>query len=320
MADRNNWERERMREHGGHEADRENWGRGRENWRPEDRDREREFQAGGEEQNRGWGREYRGREEGRGEGRWNEERGYQAESDQRRQGSRGYDVQRVYEGSRGGYQGTRGYEGSRGNEGYQGEDYRGSESNRGEGYRGNEGYGGGQGHGGGAYRGDYGPGAFTRQFRGGTEYFGTGQRGYGTTWGGQGGGSSSYSGGESGYTGGIGTYGEQGRYAGRGPKGYQRSDDRIREDICERLTQHPEIDAVEIDIRVENGEVTLTGTVERRDEKRRAEDVAEGVSGVKDVHNQLRTGQPQGAIAGQGTTGSQANKSETGSGTAVKNK
>ena len=48
-------------------------------------------------------------------------------------------------------------------------------------------------------------------------------------------------------------------------RGYQRSDDRIREDVCERLTQHPEINAEEIEIQVKGGEVTLTGTVERRE-------------------------------------------------------
>ena len=96
----------------------------------------------------------------------------------------------------------------------------------------------------------------------------------------------------------MGSYGESGRYAGRGPKGYQRSDDRIREDVCEHLTHHPEIDASEIDVQVKNGEVTLTGTVERREMKRMAEEVAEGASGVKEVHNQLRM-QQQATYAGQ---------------------
>lgn len=79
-----------------------------------------------------------------------------------------------------------------------------------------------------------------------------------------------------------------GPHAGRGPRGYQRSDERIREDVCERLTQHGEIDARDIDVRVANGEVTLQGTVHNRDDKRRAEDVAESVSGVREVQNQLR--------------------------------
>jgi hypothetical protein len=79
-----------------------------------------------------------------------------------------------------------------------------------------------------------------------------------------------------------------GRFSGRGPKGYRRSDDRIREDVSEELTRHGEIDASEIDIKVENGEVTLTGKVGDRQQKRLAEDLAERCSGVSDVHNQLK--------------------------------
>ena len=37
-----------------------------------------------------------------------------------------------------------------------------------------------------------------------------------------------------------------------------------------------------------NGEVTLVGVVRERPEKRMAEDAAEQVSGVREVHNQLR--------------------------------
>jgi osmotically-inducible protein OsmY len=80
----------------------------------------------------------------------------------------------------------------------------------------------------------------------------------------------------------------RGQFAGRGPKGWQRSDDRIREDINERLTDHPDIDASEIEVQVTRGEVTLTGEVGDRDTKRLAEDIAERVSGVRDVHNQVR--------------------------------
>jgi osmotically-inducible protein OsmY len=79
-----------------------------------------------------------------------------------------------------------------------------------------------------------------------------------------------------------------GRFYGRGPKGYRRSDERIREEVSEELYRHPEIDAGEIEIQVQNGEVTLTGKVEDRHQKRLAEDLAERVSGVSDVHNQLK--------------------------------
>lgn len=82
-----------------------------------------------------------------------------------------------------------------------------------------------------------------------------------------------------------------GQFTGRGPKGYRRSDERIQEDICERLTRHPDIDASEIEIRVKDGEVTLTGTVDQRHCKRMAEDIAENISGVRDVRNEIRVQQ-----------------------------
>lgn len=78
-----------------------------------------------------------------------------------------------------------------------------------------------------------------------------------------------------------------GRYSGVGPRGYQRSDDRIKEDVNDRLTWHGYIDASDIDVGVDDGVVTLKGTVEDRRQKRLAEDIADGVSGVQDVQNQL---------------------------------
>ncbi|MGH7962139.1 MAG: BON domain-containing protein [Candidatus Binatia bacterium] len=79
-----------------------------------------------------------------------------------------------------------------------------------------------------------------------------------------------------------------GQHAGRGPKGYQRSDERIKEEVCDRLTQHPAIDASELEVEVKNREVTLKGTVDRRAEKHLAENLAESVSGVMEIHNQIR--------------------------------
>src|SRR5947199_3867565 len=80
----------------------------------------------------------------------------------------------------------------------------------------------------------------------------------------------------------------EGPHAGRGPKGYQRSNERIHEEVCEVLTRHGHVDARDIEIRVEDGEVTLEGTVGSRREKRLAEEAVENLSGVKDVHNHLR--------------------------------
>lgn len=80
----------------------------------------------------------------------------------------------------------------------------------------------------------------------------------------------------------------RGRHAGKGPKGYRRSDERIREEVCERMRAHPELDATECEVEVQGGEVTLKGTVASRREKRLAEDCCEDVPGVDDVHNQMR--------------------------------
>lgn len=77
-------------------------------------------------------------------------------------------------------------------------------------------------------------------------------------------------------------------FRGIGPRNYARSDDRIREDVCDELSDDGEIDAREIDIEVKDREVTLTGTVPDRYMKHRAEDIADSCRGVKDVHNRIR--------------------------------
>jgi osmotically-inducible protein OsmY len=84
------------------------------------------------------------------------------------------------------------------------------------------------------------------------------------------------------------TYNRREDYTGRGPKNYRRPDERILEDVSDRLTDDAMVDASDITVEVNAGEVTLSGTVRDRDQKRRAEDLAERVSGVKDVINALR--------------------------------
>jgi len=81
-------------------------------------------------------------------------------------------------------------------------------------------------------------------------------------------------------------------HRGRGPRNYTRSDERIREDVGDRLTDDPFVDASEIEVAVAGGEVTLSGTVTRRADRRRAEDLAEDVSGVRHVQNNIRV-QPE---------------------------
>ncbi|HEX5654750.1 MAG TPA: BON domain-containing protein [Chitinophagaceae bacterium] len=94
---------------------------------------------------------------------------------------------------------------------------------------------------------------------------------------------------------------------GKGPKGYQRSDDRIKEDINDELTDNDYIDASDIEVKVENCNVILTGTVESRDEKHRAEDIAENVLGVQNVENRLRVNSERSSSStGAGTSGQSA--------------
>lgn len=81
----------------------------------------------------------------------------------------------------------------------------------------------------------------------------------------------------------------QGGFYGKGPKGYTRSDDRIREDVCDRLSEDDELDASDISVTVSGGEVTLEGNVPDRRSKHRAEDICDSIAGVRDVHNHLRT-------------------------------
>ena len=95
-----------------------------------------------------------------------------------------------------------------------------------------------------------------------------------------------------GYSGSFGTAGEHSarqelvRPKNRGPK-FTRSDSRIREDICERLSDDDAIDASEVTVEVKDGLVTLTGTVQHRAMKHRIEDLAAETRGVKDVENRL---------------------------------
>ena len=81
-------------------------------------------------------------------------------------------------------------------------------------------------------------------------------------------------------------------HRGRGPAGYTRSDDRICEDANDALTDDWGVDARDVTLTVANGEVTLDGTVPSREQKRRAEDVVDDLSGVKHVQNNLRVKEP----------------------------
>jgi hypothetical protein len=113
------------------------------------------------------------------------------------------------------------------------------------------------------------------------------------------------------------SYGEssaQGRYSGVGPKGYKRSPERLKEQVCDRLEENGELDASEIEVKMEqDGTVTLTGSVENRYMKRIAEDIAGSVTGVSDVSNQLKVRSRNGEQGGyrQETYSSESSGSES---------
>jgi hypothetical protein len=71
----------------------------------------------------------------------------------------------------------------------------------------------------------------------------------------------------------------------RGPKGYKRADERIREDICELLTRRHDLDVGDVTVDVEDGHVVLEGTVSERRMKHAIEDIAAATLGVVDVDN-----------------------------------
>jgi hypothetical protein len=103
-------------------------------------------------------------------------------------------------------------------------------------------------------------------------------------------------------------------YRGYGPKGYMRSDRRIEEDMNDRLTEDSQVDASEIEASVQDGEVTLSGTVDSKAARRRAEDIADEVSGVSYIQNNLRVRQQGGAGPAHASKSSLAAASEATSG------
>ncbi len=81
---------------------------------------------------------------------------------------------------------------------------------------------------------------------------------------------------------------QSGPFRGYGPRTYRKSDARLHEDVCEILTDDDQLDASHIEVSAADGIVTLTGTVNSNEDRRRAEDLSAHCSGVLDVHNQLK--------------------------------
>jgi osmotically-inducible protein OsmY len=74
----------------------------------------------------------------------------------------------------------------------------------------------------------------------------------------------------------------------RRPKGYVRPDIRIYEEVCEALSNRTDIDVSEIEVTIEQGIITLAGTVTSRRAKLLAEALAGDVPGVVEIDNRLR--------------------------------
>jgi hypothetical protein len=122
------------------------------------------------------------------------------------------------------------------------------------------------------------------------------------------------------FAGGHGGYGERSApeqrfpsssHAGKGPKGYRRADDRILEDVNQALERHPRVDASEIEVSCQSGEITLRGSVDSREAKRLAEQCIEDLPGVKDVRNELRVQQAGTAMQRDERTGRRGDRSES---------
>jgi hypothetical protein len=80
----------------------------------------------------------------------------------------------------------------------------------------------------------------------------------------------------------------EGPARGHAPRNYRRSDEHVREEVCEALAAHGDLDVSDVEVEVDGGDVILRGTVRSRWAKFYAEDLAAGILGVRDVVNELR--------------------------------
>ena len=254
--------------------------------RPRPRPGWRDENRGNENLDRGFGLGAQGDDQRRG---WRQGSDYYGNRDER-YGRGGQD-----------YSGQRGY----GDRDYGGEPWRGGESWRGEQWR-DEGQ---------SYGADYdrSRGTFGSNYGSSSDYgvgnegsrgeFGSGGYGRDMDYGRRGAFGYGGYGGMGGAETGSSAHGAEEQFRGRGPRGYRRSDERIREDICDMLTDDPYLDASNIEVTVKECEVTLSGTVNSREDKRRAEDLIERISGVRDVHNTMRVSSEQRGTTEQRTSG-----------------
>lgn len=77
-------------------------------------------------------------------------------------------------------------------------------------------------------------------------------------------------------------------FRGRGPKGWKRTDEKIKEEVCLALQNSLEVDPSRLEVDVEEGCVTLKGEISSKGMQRVAEDLVGSVPGVIDVFSLLR--------------------------------
>lgn len=91
-------------------------------------------------------------------------------------------------------------------------------------------------------------------------------------------------------------------HSGKGPKGYIRSDEHIKEDACGALLDSMWVDATDIEVEVHEGIVRLNGKAQDRAQKKAAEACVGNLRGVKDVLNNLTLKENSGLIGATNIT------------------
>lgn len=74
----------------------------------------------------------------------------------------------------------------------------------------------------------------------------------------------------------------------RGPRSIKRSDDSIESEIYDKLRHNRDLDASEIEVEVNRGNVVLKGYIDTKYERNLAEEIVESIYGVRDIMNQLQ--------------------------------
>ncbi|HEX7944331.1 MAG TPA: BON domain-containing protein [Phenylobacterium sp.] len=76
-------------------------------------------------------------------------------------------------------------------------------------------------------------------------------------------------------------------YAGKGPKGWSMADERLIEEVSERLMQDRLLDARGVEVAADAGTVTLSGHVAAASDIALAAMLVRGTPGVRDLVNRL---------------------------------